>query len=48
MGGKSRKTGGISKTLIDKIKNGGKLPSASSKKSTGKKPKNELGLDIGG
>lgn len=35
MGGKSRKTGGISKKLIDKIRSGGKL---GKKKDNKKKP----------
>jgi hypothetical protein len=32
MGGKSRKTGGVSKELIDRIKRGGKLPERKDKK----------------
>lgn len=37
MGGKSRKTGGISKALIDRIKSGQKLPESEKKSDAGKK-----------
>ena len=39
MGGKSRKTGGISKTLIDKIKNRGALNSTKPAPTPSSKPK---------
>jgi len=35
MGGKSRKTGGISKALIDRIKAGGKLDASGKKRKKG-------------
>jgi len=51
VGGKSRKTGGVSKALIDKIKQGGgRLPA--SKPNKGQKPKDapnrpDAGFDLG-
>lgn len=41
MGGKSRKTGSISKTLIDKIKAGKTQTSDNQKKSCGKETKQQ-------
>jgi hypothetical protein len=41
MGGKSRKSGGISKKLIDKIKNS-EAPKKSCKKQNNEKPKKSL------
>lgn len=50
MGGKSRKTGGISKALIDRIKTGTKLPEGPKKAdSNSKKPapvENKKGFDF--
>ncbi len=39
MGGKSRKSGGISRALIDKIKSGGKLPPKKESTGLSEKPK---------
>ena len=47
MGGKSRKTGGISKSLIDRIKSGGKITPASAADSKKAEPKKtQRGFDF--
>lgn len=45
MGGKSRKTGGISKSLIDKIKKGGNLPNKTKSTNVNKNNKDKLSTD---
>lgn len=45
MGGKSRKTGAVSKSLIDRIKAGGKISTQVQKKQSPSKP-NAFGLSL--
>jgi len=45
MGGKSRKTGAVSKSLIDRIRAGGKISTGTPKKQSPAKP-NAFGLSL--